>query len=233
MGTSASNTGGKGGAWTGFKRDASAFARLGGGQRAGRALGGHVAALGGAAAAAGAAGAGIRAGQSLGRFLAASTGPAGLVGGLEEAGLGHLVGSDRFTVLAELLDTFAGAGSDLEAQAARDALLDVLDDVLPRDDVALDAVRLDEARVVELMQMYLSALVYNRAIPVIDERLTRLENPQLAQRRDRELREFIQALVRLRTQGTSPLSIDWSGADGNAFIERILRAVYDQLEEWG
>lgn len=99
MGTSASNSGGSGGAWTSFKRDASAFARYGGLSRAGRALGGHVGALGGAAAATGSAGSGIRTGQSLARLLAASTGPAGLAGGLEEVGLGHLVGSDRFTIL--------------------------------------------------------------------------------------------------------------------------------------
>jgi hypothetical protein len=232
VGTSASNTGGTGGAWTTFKRDASTFARRGGSERAGRALGGHVAALGGSAAAVGAAGAGIRTGQSLARFLAGSTGPTGLAGGREGRGLGHQVGSDRFTILSELLDRFAGAGSDLEAQAARDALLDVLDDVLPTDDVSLDEIRLDEARVVELLQAYLAELIYNRAIPVIDEGLTQLDNPQLAQRRDRELRDFIEALVRLRTQGQSPLSIDWSGADGRAFIERMLRAVYDQLEEW-
>lgn len=233
MGTSASNSGGKGGAWTGFKRDASAFARHGGQSRAARALGGHVAAMGGAAGATGAAGAGIRTGQGLAQFLVGSTGVTGLAGGLEQVGLANLVGAERFTILSALLDRFAGPGSDLEAQAARDALLDVLDEVLPEDDVALDEVRLDEAAVIDLLQRYLSALVYNRAIPIIDERLTKLQDQQLAQRRDRELRDFINALVRLRTQGTTPLTVDWSGAEGRAFIERMLRAVYDQLEEWG
>lgn len=232
MGTSASNAGGKGGAWTGFKRDASWFARLGGQGRAARALGGHVAAFGGAAAATGSARAGIRTGQSLARFLAGSTGPTGLAGGLEAVDLAHLIGADRFTILSELLDRFAGPGNDLEEQAARDALLDVLDEVLPEDDVALAEVRLDEASVIDLLQRYLAALIYNRAIPVIDERLTRLQNQQLAQRRDRELRDFIEALVRLRTQGTSPLSVDWSGTDGSAFIAQMLRAAYEQLESW-
>ena len=36
--------------------------------------------------------------------------------------------------LSELVNEFAGSGSDLEAQAARNALLDVLDDILPDDD---------------------------------------------------------------------------------------------------
>jgi hypothetical protein len=233
MGTSASNTGGSGGAWTGFKRNASAFARRGGEGLAAKTLAGHVAALGGAAAAAGAAGAGVRTGQSLASLLAGSTGPAGIAGGLESVGFADLVGADRFTILSELLDRFAGPGSDLEAQAARGALLDVLDALLPEDEgVPLDEVRLDEAAVLELLQRYLSALVYNRAIPVIDERLTRLENQQLAQSRDRELRGFIEALVRLKTQGASALSVDWSGPDGRDSIERMLRAVYDQLEEW-
>jgi hypothetical protein len=231
MGTSASNSGGTGGAWTDFKRDASAFARHGGVSRAAKALAGYVAAAGGAAAAAGSAGAGIRTGQSLAAFLTGSTGPTGVAGGLETVGLGHLVGANRFTILSELLDRFAGSGSDLEAQAARNALLDVLDDVLPDDEaVPLDEVRLDEAAVIDLLQRYLAALIYNRAIPVIDERLTRLENPQLARQRDKELREYIDALVRLRTQGKTSLSVDWQSAEGHDFIESMLRAVYEQLE---
>ena len=233
MGTSASNSGGTGGAWTTFKRDASTFARLGGEDRAAKTLGSYVAALGGAATAVAAAGAGISTGQSLAALLAGSTGPTGVAGGLETVGLTHLLGADRFTILSDLLDRFAGAGSDLEAQAARNALLDVLDELLPEDgDVPLETVRLDENQVIETLQRYLIALIYNRAIPIIDERLTRLQNPQLAQQRDQELREYIAVLVRLSTQNTTPLAIDWAGNDGHEFIESMLRAVYDQLEEW-
>jgi hypothetical protein len=233
MGTSKSNTGGTGGAWTDFKRDASWFARKGGDSRAARTLGGHVATFGGAQDATAAAGAGIRTGQSLARFLVGSTGPDGLAGGLEEVGLSHLIGAERFAILSELLDRFAGSGSDLEAQAARDALLDVLDQLLPDENIDLEDVRLGEEAVMQILQQYLSALIYNRAIPVIDERLTRLQDQQLAQQRDGELRDFIAALVRLRTQSAAPLEVDWSGPDGQSFIERMLRDVYAQLEEWG
>lgn len=233
MGTSKSNTGGTGGAWTDFKRDATWFAKRGGSERIAKTLAGHVAAMGGAAAAAAAATAGSRTGQSLGNFLAASTGPNGLAGGLEAVELGRLIGQDRFTVLSELVDEFAGSGSDLEAQAARNALLDVLDEILPDDDsTPLDAVQLDEAAVTDALCRYIAALVYNRAIPVIDERLTRLENPALAQQRDHELREYIVALVRLRLAGTAPLDVDWQGAAGRQLIDGMLRAVYDQIEEW-
>lgn len=189
--------------------------------------------MGGAAAAAAAATAGSRTGQSLGDFLAASTGPNGLADGLESVGLGRLVGQDRFTVLSELLDAFAGNGSDIETQAARNALLDVLDSVLPEEDeIELNSIQLDEQAVTESLCRYLDALIYNLAIPIIDERLTRLENPALAQERDRELRDYIDALVRLRIQEASPLQVDWHGTEGQTFISDILRAVYDQLEEW-
>ena len=189
--------------------------------------------MGGVAAAVAAATAGTRTAQSLGNFLAESTGPEGLAGGLEAVGLGHLVGQDRFTVLSELLTVFGGTGSDLEDQAAREALLDVLDDLLPQDeDVQLESVQLDEAAITEALRRYIELLVYNRAIPVIDVRLEQLQNQNLIQQRDRELRDFIAALVRLKMQEVSPLAIDWQGAEGKEFIESVLGAVYEQLEEW-
>jgi hypothetical protein len=183
VGTSKSNTGGTGGGWTSFKGSSSSFAKHGGQQRAAKALGGYVGALGGVAAALAAAAAGARTGQSLGNLLAQSTGPTGLAGGLEAVGLQRLVGQDRFTVLSELVTAFAGSGSDLEAQAARNALLDVLDELLPEgDEVDLQTVQLDEQAVTDSLCRFIAALVYNLAIPVIDEKLTGLQDQPLAPR---------------------------------------------------
>jgi hypothetical protein len=233
MGTSKGNSGGTGGAWTGFKRNATLFAKHGGQERAGRALAGYVAAIGGAAAAVASAAAGVRTAQSFARFLTLSTGPTGVAGSLEALGLERLVGADRFTVLSELVNAFAGSGNDLEAQAARSALLDVLDRILPDDEATpLDTVQLDEAGITEALCRYISALIYNRAIPVIDERLTLLQNAPLAQQRDQELREYIDALVRLRMQDKPLIGMDWQGQEGREFVEGILRAVYDQVEAW-
>jgi len=231
MGTSTNNTGGTGGGWTDFKRSASYFARYGGRERVAKTLAGFVAAMGGAAAAAASAGGGTRTGQSLGTFLAESTGPEGLAGGLEAIGLQHLIGQDRFTVLSELINALGGAGTDLEEEAARGALLDVLDELLPEgDEASLESVQLDETGVREALCRYIAALVYNRAIPVIEVRLESLESQTLIQQRDRELRDFIDALVRLRMQDLSPLKVDWEGPDGQGFIQGILQAVYEQLE---
>lgn len=231
MGTSASNSGGSGGAWTGFKRNASSFARHGGSDRAAKTLAGFVAAMGGTAAVVASAAVGARTGQSLGQFLVASSRPNGIANGLKVMGFNHLIGEDRYTVLVELLDAFAGSGSDLERQAARSALLDVLDALLPEDTtMSLETTVLDEASVTEYLYRYITALIYNKAIPIIDERLTRLENPNLAQQRDAELRDYIDALVRLNTYTSSPLDIDWQSQQGRDFIDGILQAVYGQLD---
>jgi hypothetical protein len=231
MGTSANNTGGTGGGWTTFKRNATSFAQHGGQARLAKTLGGFVAAMGGAAAGAAGATAGTQTGQSLGSFLAAATGPQGLAGGLEAVGLESLVGQDRFTVLSELLYVLGGSGSAVEQQAARDALLDVLDDLLPEgDDVALEAVQLDEAGVRDALCRYIAALVYNLAIPVIEVRLEALQDQALIQSRDRELHDYIDALVRLKMQTVSVLTVDWKSADGKEFVQGVLQAVYEQLE---
>jgi hypothetical protein len=185
--------------------------------------------MGGAAAAAGV-GSAAQTGQSLGTFLAGSTGPDGLVGGLDAVGLQRLVGQDRFTVLSELINALGGSGNAVEEQAARDALLDVLDELLPEgDETALETVQLDEAGVREALCRYMAALVYNLAIPVIEVRLEALENQTLIQQRDGELRGFIDELVRLKMQSASPLSVDWQGAEGKEFVQGILQAVYEQL----
>ena len=231
MGTSANNKGGTGGGWTTYKRNATYFARHGGQTRAARALGGFVAAMGGAAAATAAAAAGQQTGQSLGAFLAASTGPDGLAEGLRTVGLESLVGQDRFTVLSALLDALGGTGSAVEEQAARDALLDVLDELLPEDDAtALDSVQLDEDGVRDFLCQYLAALVYNLAIPVIQVRLDELGDQTVIQQRDAQLHGFIDDLVRLKMRDLSVLTVDWHGEAGQAFVREALQSVYEQLE---
>jgi hypothetical protein len=192
-----------------------------------------VAAIGGAAAAVAAAASGIRTGQSLGNFLSSSSGPSGVQGGLEAVGLGRLIGADRMTLLSELSNEFAGAGDDLESRAARGALLDVLDQLFP-DDVedSLESVQFDASRVAETIRRYIAALIYNLVGPLVDEKLTLLEQPALALERERQLKSFIDALVDLRTDERSPLDIDWQGTEGNDFITGIVQAAYDQVQLW-
>lgn len=231
MGTSANSKGGTGGGWTVYKRNATSFAKHGGEAQLAKALAGFVAALGGAAAATSAAAPGRQTAQSLGAFLTSSTGPDGLVDGLRAVGLESLVGQDRFTVLSALLDALGGTGNAVDEQAARDALLDVIDDLLPEDDeTALESVQLDEDGVRDALCRYLAALVYNLAIKLIQVRLDELGDQAVVQQRDEQVRGFIDALVRLKMRDLPVLTVDWQGDAGQEFVHDTLQAVYQQLE---
>jgi hypothetical protein len=230
MGTSSDFSGGRGGAWTGYKRAASSFAKHGGSERAGRALARHVGTMGGAGGAAGSAASGARGAQRLGGFLA-GVAAGGLAEGLERLGLGHLIGQSRFDVLTGLIEEIAGTGGDLEAVAAQSAALDVLDELLPdgADYAELDQLTLDETGVKEALERFLAAYLYNRASAVIEERLNRLD-PQAAETRDEEIRSYVESLVELRMAEVDPMTIDWGGSGGREASEGLLRDLYDYLE---
>jgi hypothetical protein len=233
MGTSTDRGGGSGGAWTPLKYATTSFvhaAEAGQGSRVAgrRVLARHVSVLGGAAGAVAGARAGRAGAQRLGSLL---TGVArdGLAATLAERGLADLVGGDRLTVLDALAGLVAGDGADVDGQAARDATLDVLADVFPDADswADLDAVRLDAAGVLRLLELFLARYVYNRT-PVIAERLARLTDPAKAQRAEEDLRRMVESFVALRLPDDA-LRVDWAGAEGRQIIDDTLRTVYEAL----
>jgi len=233
MGTSTDRAGGKGGAWTPLKYAATAYMNAAGSGRgnptaARRVLARHVAVLGGAAGAVAGAGAGRASAQRLGAVLAGIA-TDGLGAALTDQGLGHLVGGDRLTVLDAFAGMVAGDGADIDGQAARDAMFDVLADLFPDADswTELDAVRLDADGVRQLLESFLARYVYNR-IPVIAERLARLDDPAKAQRAEEDLQRMVASFVHLQLPDDA-LTVDWAGAEGRTIIDETLRAVYDAL----
>jgi hypothetical protein len=113
--------------------------------------------------------------------------------------------------------------------AAFDVIGEVFGEAETYEDLA-DTV-LDREGVIRAMELFIAAFIYNRADPVIDQRLSRL-NPDEAECRDRELRDFIGALVRLELGETDPFRVDWDGPEGRDIVEGLLRDVYRQLEAW-
>lgn len=231
MGTSTDYGGGQGGAWTPFKRAATSYAKHGGRSRAELVVARHVGTLGGAAGATRSARAGI-AGAANFAGLLAGIARDGLTPTLRDAGLGDLVGRGRFDVVRALVDVIAGAGSDLEGQAARAAALDVIDELFA-DAEAYDELAdltLDADGLVRALESFIAYYIYNRLLPQIDERLTRYADAARAERLDGDLRQLIRAQVRIRLRDVDPLAVDWSGAEGRRLIESALRSVYDVLE---
>ncbi len=232
MGTSSDYSGGTGGAWTGFKRAATDYAKYGGGGRARRVMARHVATLGGAGAAVISSAAGISTAQRLARLFT-GIGTVGFDATLRSYNLDRLIGRDRFDVLEALIEIVAPAGADLESEAARSAAFDVIGEVFGDGESyeELSDTQLDREGVLRALELFIAAYIYNRADPVIDQRLSRLNGDE-AERRDRELRDFIRALVRLELGERDPFRVDWDGPEGRDIIEGLLRDVYRQLEAW-
>lgn len=232
MGTSADRSAGKGGSWTPLKVATNSYVRglgsAGSEGRGLRVLARHVPLLGGAAGATSSARAGNSAATRLGA-LAAGIGTGGLTVALTYLGLARLVGQDRFVVLDELVTFIAGDGDDLDAQAARDAACDVLDELFGDADSwsELSAVNVDQAQLGVMLELFLALYIYNR-VPVVAERLSRLTDPAAMRRADQEMRQIIADLVAIQIAG-DPFAIDWQGSEGRTIISSAMSTVYETL----
>lgn len=232
MGTSADRSAGSGGAWTPLKHATNSYVRgIGGsnsGERARRVLARHVPLLGGTAGAASSARAGSTGIQRLGALLS-GLGSVGLDQTLTSFGLSHLVGQDRFVVLDELMTFIAGAGDDLDAQAARDAGCDVLDETFGDADQwdELASTTIGREELVVVLERFLALYVYNR-VPVVAERLSRLSDPTAMRQADQEMRQIIGDLVAIHLPD-DPFGIDWQGGEGRAIADSAIESTYTAL----
>lgn len=215
-----------------MKHATSSYVRgLGGANSAGRArrvLARHVPLLGGVSGAASSARAGASGIQRLGALLA-GIGTTGLDGALTSVGLGGMIGQDRFTVLDALITFIAGDGDDLDAQAARDAACDVLDDVFGDADHwdELASTQVDAAEFATILERFLALYVYNR-VPVVAERLSRLTDPAAMRKADQEMRQIVNDLVAIHLPD-DPLAIDWAGGQGRAIAIDAIESAYQAL----
>jgi hypothetical protein len=234
MGTSSDHTGGTGGAWTPYKHAASNFARRGGGARADKVLARYVGALGGASAAASSARAiGVRSGQGIAAF-GAGLASDGLTPTLEHLGLGHLVGADRYEVLDGLVDALGGDGGSLEDQAVERAIIEAFRELYPDDAQTyeeLEAVALDPAAVVSLIEYFVAAWAYARLLPTLAEKFSHIEDRETAQQRYTELRDRMTKLVKLEIGDRNALDIAWREAEGEAILTLVIDQLYEDMED--
>jgi hypothetical protein len=231
LGTSSDYEGPRGGAWTPYKYAVTNYAKHGGERRLERVLARHVATLGGASAAVAASGSAVGGAQRLGGVISGIA-TDGLGPTLERFGLGHLVGQGRFEVLEALLALVAGPGGDLEAEAARQAACDVIESIFGDAETfdELDSVVLDADSLISFLESFIGLCVFYRILPQLADRLTKYSNPLSAASLEREMKEFIHALVQLNLAGRDPLVLDWEGAEGAAIIDEVVRGAYRHME---
>lgn len=233
MGTSTDHSGGAGGSWEGAKRASTSFAKNGDRRRAERALGRLVLALGGARTLAAASGGATAASRGLGSLLSTSVSD-GLDAALGQAGLADLAGRPADEVVAALVDLLAGSGDGREGQAARSAACDVFEE-LAEDADSYEALEEALTQVEDLgsvLELFLSSYVYWLLLPVIEERLERLDDAAVRTKREGELREVVSAVVELNVSKGGIDATRWSQAT-EAEVEVLIRETLAYLEAQG
>jgi hypothetical protein len=240
MGTSSSYSAPTSGGWPTAKGVATRFARQGGlspgpsSVQPQQVTGAYVAAHGGATSAAATAAFGQSAAQALGGFYS-GVASGGLAAGLQQIGLGGLVGSDAMSLLSSLVDRLAGPGRTLDEADARTAMLAVLqrefgDAETFSDLEALYANGLDSDAVMGITEQFIVEYIYARMVQELgkqlqDGALTTAD----ACRVERDLQAFIAATVKLEMARTDALTLDWNGPAGRQFVAGLLEAAYGQL----
>ena len=235
MGTSKDAAGGSGRNWENLRRNATRYATTGDRRYARHALRHHVATLGGAGAAAGGAAAGRSAAQRLAAF-ASGVAATNLDEALRRIDLGRLVGRDRFEVIDELAAYLAGDAGDTETAAVRDAVLDALAELFGPDateyeDLEATSPTADDVR--DLLVLMLTSLVFNRAAPVIEERLMHAlrDNPDQVEQLEADIRAIIRDTITLGLGDADPLEVDWLGDQGGTILGQALSDAYEILEQ--
>ena len=239
MGTSTSYSGPSSGSWPVAKALATRFARQGGtgggSMTPDRVSDGYVRAQGGPSGAAQQATAGKAAAGGLGGFLSGYAG-GGLAGALEGTGLSHLIGQDRNAVILGLADAFVGPNRTLEKFAARDALLEVLQDELGEEGL-LDpsalatGTLLDAGAVGSILEAYFVAYIYARLIQQLGRQINEgAANIPAARRVEEDLRTYIEAKVHFDLRGFDPVTFDWNGPGAAQLVDGLMRDAHEYLQ---
>lgn len=230
MGTSTDHSGGSGGHWRGAKTASTSFAKYGDKRRAERALGRLVQALGGAGSVVAASGGAIAAARGLGSLLGTASSE-GLDTALKQVGLVDLVGRPANEVVAALVDQLAGSGDNQEGQAARSAACDVFEDLAKEANSYEDlAAALTNADAIgTILELFLTSYIYWLLLPVIEERLERLDDPTLRAKREGEVRDVVGAMVELNISKGGFDSARWPQATDEE-VQSLLRETLLYME---
>jgi|Deesub1362A_J573_1020465.scaffolds.fasta_scaffold02489_6 hypothetical protein len=199
--------------------------------RAGKA---YVGAKGGAQKAAKSVVSGKSTGRNLGGFLSA-TAQGGIVQGLRSIGLNYLIGKDVDTVFAGIVNAITDNGEDFDKNIARQALEDALLTFYERcsEDQNFDSLEhLAPDQIKEAIEEFVSSYIYRRWLQELGkciERKTVSEDEAI--RLEIEVKTYVRDLVELKLDEQNPLSIDWSGEEGQKIIDSLFEEAYSLIEE--
>lgn len=199
-------------------------------RHAGRA---YVRAHGGARAAASTAVSGRAATRRLGGFLA-DVARGGVAAAATALGITNLVGRDAQSVLAAIVDALASDGALREEAIERKALIETLDEVFLRFDVEANGIEaLNGMTAADVADLVALSITHYVNVRFQEELVSRIERGALTERDANtyasEIRDFIEANVRLDLSGVDVLRMDWNRGEGRAFSDAQYERAYRLL----
>lgn len=192
----------------------------------------YMKALGGAAGAAAGAAFGRAATIRLGSFLT-SIAQQGLDQTIQESGLAGLRGQPLDVVLARLVEFIAPTGGSREEHAARQAISDVLADILAKyaaDGDVSGLERLDETGLQQAIEQSIILFIYNRWLDDLGFSLEKGEvREEDAPLLEQDVLEFISDAVKLEFKKTSFAQYNWKSKDIESIVQEIYKTVYSLI----
>jgi len=149
-------------------------------------------------------------------------------------GIEHL-GRDVQFVLATFVDLLAPDGAQLDAAAARKAVVDTVTELFEQYDVAANGIEALDHLNEEGMRDAITLSIAH----VIDEKFqqdlaSRVEDGSMTERAANELMEhagdFIRGIVAIDTGTIDILSMDWDSKEGRDFVQQMYETAYSLLE---
>jgi hypothetical protein len=220
--------------WRRAKNAASRYA-TGGGQGGGRLpslpVARFIAALGGTTRAARDARVGRSVANGLLSFVRAAS-ENGVNAALGESGLQDAVGLPADEALERLVDFLAADANTLDETAAREALIDVIRDLLgDLEDLADAFQNLDSDGVLEILNKFIAAYIFRRYAKALGDRFraNSLTGPA-ARRREEEIKRYIAAEVTIAIEQIDASSVNWQ-RDTEQLIDRCMRDAFRTLSD--
>jgi hypothetical protein len=158
--------------------------------------------------------------------------------GFDEAaraiGLQSTVGQKADVVLAQVINAIAPVGTNNDDAIARRAASETLRELFENHGVeqagldALDA--MSPADVTDTIELSVAAYVYERWLFDLSQKIEQNAVSEAdAIKLERDVKDFVKGMVKLKLNGDQALRLDWKGAEGKKFVQDVYDAAYKLL----
>lgn len=193
----------------------------------------YVSARGGARKAAATASGGQTATARIGSFVS-NVATIGFAEATRALGLQNIVGQNVDAVLAAIINAIAPAGTSNDDAIARRAASETLRELFENYEVqqaGLDALNaMTETDVADSIERSVANYVYQRWLFDLSQRIEQNAVSETdAVKLERDVKDFVTGLVKLKLDGKEAVHLDWKGMQGQIFVQDIYDAAYKLL----